>query len=291
MVWEPGGLDDQTTRRPDYSSFVPQASAGAFRWRVIYTDYDDSARSMNSHCPIGPTWNRKFSSCTGCRPINSVGAALRGGPRGFTAAERHGPPDHPDCSPDGARRCPRSLHQHFARGGNAMNRKRAYGLAACLVWPLCLGCATDAAGLPGLAGKTGSREGYVAMNQVAASATRLARSDVVRGQTPADDTMMSAAFRQTPLPPGRDAALRQAAYRMAILPSHHRHAAAGCSTCGGGGCSHCSGGHEDGWYPTHYVWFDYVEPKNLVYPPTNQPAAVIQYPYYTVKGPTDFFLQ
>ena len=27
----------------------------------------------------------------------------------------------------------------------------------------------------------------------------------------------------------------------------------------------------------------------LVYPPQNAPPAVVQYPYYTVKGPTDFF--
>ena len=27
----------------------------------------------------------------------------------------------------------------------------------------------------------------------------------------------------------------------------------------------------------------------LVYPPQNGPPAVVQYPYYTVKGPTDFF--
>jgi len=27
----------------------------------------------------------------------------------------------------------------------------------------------------------------------------------------------------------------------------------------------------------------------LRYPDPNQPPAVMQYPYYTVKGPTDFF--
>ena len=37
-----------------------------------------------------------------------------------------------------------------------------------------------------------------------------------------------------------------------------------------------------------YKW-SYKPPQGLVYPPRNQPAGVIQYPYYTVKGPTDFF--
>jgi hypothetical protein len=49
------------------------------------------------------------------------------------------------------------------------------------------------------------------------------------------------------------------------------------------------GGH--GHHPTHYHWFSYEQPRNLVYPPANTPAAVVQYPYYTLKGPDDFFLQ
>jgi len=43
------------------------------------------------------------------------------------------------------------------------------------------------------------------------------------------------------------------------------------------------------WYPTHHHTYAYRPPKNLVYPPQNQLAAVVQYPFYTVKGPTDFF--
>ena len=43
-------------------------------------------------------------------------------------------------------------------------------------------------------------------------------------------------------------------------------------------------------YPTHVHSFSYYPPKDLVYPQPNTPAAVIQYPYYTVKGPDDFFL-
>ena len=37
--------------------------------------------------------------------------------------------------------------------------------------------------------------------------------------------------------------------------------------------------------------YRYRAPKDLVYPPANQPAGVVVYPYYTLKGPDDFFLQ
>ena len=36
--------------------------------------------------------------------------------------------------------------------------------------------------------------------------------------------------------------------------------------------------------------YRYKAPQNLKYPPANQPAGVVVYPYYTVKGPDDFFL-
>ena len=39
----------------------------------------------------------------------------------------------------------------------------------------------------------------------------------------------------------------------------------------------------------HYHTYEYKAPKNLKYPPANQPPAVVQYPYYTLRGPTDFF--
>lgn len=45
----------------------------------------------------------------------------------------------------------------------------------------------------------------------------------------------------------------------------------------------------DVWRPTHHHTWEYHQPKGLVYPPANQPPAAVQYPYYTVKGPTDFF--
>ncbi len=43
--------------------------------------------------------------------------------------------------------------------------------------------------------------------------------------------------------------------------------------------------------PNHYHWYQYDEPKNLVYPQANTPAAIVQYPYYTLKGPECFFMK
>lgn len=37
--------------------------------------------------------------------------------------------------------------------------------------------------------------------------------------------------------------------------------------------------------------YRYRAPQNLRYPAANQPAGVVAYPYYTVKGPDDFFLK
>lgn len=55
-----------------------------------------------------------------------------------------------------------------------------------------------------------------------------------------------------------------------------------------------------GWQPTgpfhneyesqhHTHHWDYIPPYGLTYPPDGQPAAVVFYPYYTLKGPDDFF--
>lgn len=44
-------------------------------------------------------------------------------------------------------------------------------------------------------------------------------------------------------------------------------------------------------WPKHHHTFDYRQPKNLSYPPQNQPAGVVVYPYYTCKGPSDFFMK
>lgn len=55
--------------------------------------------------------------------------------------------------------------------------------------------------------------------------------------------------------------------------------------CGPDGC-----GHEFCAPPTHYK-FQYVVPQGLNYPPQNAMPGMVQYPYYTVKGPDCFFHQ
>ena len=44
-------------------------------------------------------------------------------------------------------------------------------------------------------------------------------------------------------------------------------------------------------HPVHRNFYTYDAPDNLMYPPQNQEAATYQYPYYTLRGPTDFFMK
>ena len=41
--------------------------------------------------------------------------------------------------------------------------------------------------------------------------------------------------------------------------------------------------------PRQYYRMRYCVPQGLTYPPAGQPPAIVQYPYYTCKGPDDFF--
>jgi len=56
----------------------------------------------------------------------------------------------------------------------------------------------------------------------------------------------------------------------------------GCCCCGAGGINLP-------FHPVHRNYYSYSPPKGLSWPDQNQPTAVVQYPYYTIKGPTDFF--
>ncbi len=55
--------------------------------------------------------------------------------------------------------------------------------------------------------------------------------------------------------------------------------------CGPDGCGH------DFCAPPQTYRFQYIVPQGLNYPPQNAMPGVVQYPYYTVKGPDDFFYQ
>lgn len=41
----------------------------------------------------------------------------------------------------------------------------------------------------------------------------------------------------------------------------------------------------------HKYRYTYYPPQGLCYPPPNMPTPIVQYPYYTVRGPTDFFMK
>lgn len=69
-------------------------------------------------------------------------------------------------------------------------------------------------------------------------------------------------------------------------------------SCYGSGFGNCPPYHQEqcwdhGGYrhrgQYHYHTYSYKKPKNLVYPQPNQPGGVVTYPYYTHKGPSDFF--
>lgn len=47
--------------------------------------------------------------------------------------------------------------------------------------------------------------------------------------------------------------------------------------------------HLRGPYPKHNFTYSYSRPNNLSYPPPQVPGGAIVYPYYTLKGPSDFF--
>ncbi|MCA9034871.1 MAG: hypothetical protein KDA91_07075 [Planctomycetaceae bacterium] len=57
----------------------------------------------------------------------------------------------------------------------------------------------------------------------------------------------------------------------------------------GGSCQ--SGNCNLPFHPVHRNFHTYSVPGQLMYPPENAQPAVYQYPYYTLRGPTDFFMK
>ena len=58
----------------------------------------------------------------------------------------------------------------------------------------------------------------------------------------------------------------------------------GCQLCGRG-CGYRNG------MPQHHQTYQINYPQNMVYPTQGVPAGMVQYPYYTLRGPTDFFMK
>jgi hypothetical protein len=75
--------------------------------------------------------------------------------------------------------------------------------------------------------------------------------------------------------------------------------AGGCPACEYGrgcpadGCPHCgcNAGCGPGGCPQHYQTYRFNWPQNMVYPSNDMPPAMVQYPYYVHKGPSDFFMK
>jgi hypothetical protein len=65
--------------------------------------------------------------------------------------------------------------------------------------------------------------------------------------------------------------------------------------CDNGACRNCGLGRAPcmnlPFHPVHRNFHTYDVPQGLTYPQQNTPAAVYQYPYYTTRGPTDFFMK
>lgn len=53
----------------------------------------------------------------------------------------------------------------------------------------------------------------------------------------------------------------------------------------------CKAGCNLPFHPVHRNFHTYQVPAHLSRPPENSAPAMYQYPYYTLRGPTDFFMQ
>lgn len=78
-----------------------------------------------------------------------------------------------------------------------------------------------------------------------------------------------------------DGQCRSGYYPGGICPHH--------GLCPGGFCKGCGYGNDLNHYPTHHHSWSYSRPQNLTYPSPGQAGGAVVYPYYTHKGPSDFF--
>ncbi|QDV20284.1 hypothetical protein Pan153_49580 [Gimesia panareensis] len=128
-------------------------------------------------------------------------------------------------------------------------------MAACLILPLCVGCSN---------------------------------SQVIRGQSADGEFLMQ---QQAQMMKHQQAMHEQYAGQQAPIQQmgYRRH---------GGYCPPGYGGwktgHKNTYHhnkrPRNYQTYKYIPPA-AVYPQQNQPLGIVQYPYYTHKGPDDFFLK
>ena len=125
-------------------------------------------------------------------------------------------------------------------------------MAACLILPLCVGCTN---------------------------------SQVIRGQSADGEFLMQqqakmAEYQQLMY---KQHAGQQAQVQQVGFNRHRAHCPPGWNN------SHKNVYHKN-QRPKNYQTYKYIPPAT-VYPQQNQPLGVVQYPYYTHKGPDDFFLK
>ncbi len=148
---------------------------------------------------------------------------------------------------------------NFQGGVNSMNRNTFWGLAACLIVPVLTGCANQG---------------------------------TIRGQSPGEMTsgviMPQPQFQEAGF--SGDMNSTYISGGEVVVDGTQVHVTGGWPNCN---CCdwRCDGACGYGLYPKHHHTVKYCPPEGLQYPPANQPPAVVQYPYYTVKGPSDFFMK
>lgn len=106
---------------------------------------------------------------------------------------------------------------------------------------------------------------------------------IVRGQNPAAFESQANAPMNGP-PPGPmyyDGPAGSGCESRQCQPGHNHPNGAQCPQCA----------PKNFWVPKHHHTYSYKQPQNLSYPAQNQPAGVVVYPYYTCKGPSDFFMK
>ena len=170
-----------------------------------------------------------------------------------------------------------------------MDAKLARGLVTCLAWSLLVGCSSSAGTF-----RCQSPASYAALPAPRAIAPqRIVRPPTGFLRQPPMTVRAATGLPLGPIVPvqATSPAAQYAgmsgyahSYHSGTSSHHQQRACYGCQT---GQC----GPNRPHWMPTHHHWSVYRQPSNLSYPPSQVPAAVTQYPYYTLKGPSDFFLK
>ena len=139
------------------------------------------------------------------------------------------------------------------------------------------------------------------------SMNSMGTSSIFRGQEPAAN-QLAAYLEDAPMPeatPSEESAAQQdagAGYDQGMVYDQSQQPCPTCQTypafvcqpggfCQPGGCRSCGQGNALDWYPRHHLSYSYTTPRNLKYPCPSSPAGTVVYPYYTLRGPTDFFMQ